>query len=324
LRRPLFRLIDSTHVLGRWKREERCIEFARTLLTNHSWGVIVEVLLHEMAHQYVDEVLGAGDERAHGPLFDQVCRKFRIDARAQGVPAAGDDATRTAILDKVSKLLALATSPNPHEAQSAMNAARRLMLKHNLERLEAERARGYVWKQLGPTLKRVEIHRGMASVILERHFFVTGIWTSVWDARTRERGSVLEVCGTPANVEFAAYVYSFLVHTAEGLWAMHRRANPGGGLTARRSFLRGVMQGFGEKLEAESRRDGEAGLVWVGDPALQDYFRRRHPHVSRRPSYGRHDPDAHASGREAGQRLVIHKPIESASAASRGMLLPRG
>jgi hypothetical protein len=180
-----------------------------------------------------------------------------------------------------------------------------------------------VWKQLGPALKRVEIHRGMAGMILETHFFVSGIWISVWDARSRERGSVLEVCGTAANVEFAEYVYSFLVHTAEGLWSVHRRANPGGGLSARRSFLRGVMQGFGEKLAAETRRDGESGLVWVGDPGLDEYFHRRNPRVTRRHSRGHHDADAHARGREAGKRLVLHKPIDGRSApGSRGLLLP--
>src|SRR5207247_2344668 len=112
----------------------------RTLLFEHPWGALVEVLMHEMAHQYVDEILAARDVQAHGLLFQRVCREFHIDGRARGVPEVAAAGAREAILDKISKLLALATSPNPHEAESAMNAARRLMLKHNLEHTAEDRS----------------------------------------------------------------------------------------------------------------------------------------------------------------------------------------
>jgi hypothetical protein len=319
LRTPAFRWIDSATLLGRWVGEERCIELARTLLFEHPWGEVIEVLLHEMAHQYVDEVLGERDVQTHGTLFREVCERFHIDARARAVPGTrspaeqADDAARTAVLDRIAKLLALATSPNPHEAQSAMNAAHRLMLKHNLERATADRARGYVWRHLGRPMKRIESHRSLAGSILTEHFFVDAIWISVWDLRTAARGTVLEVCGTPANVDLAAYVYSFLVHTAEALWDQHKKRTRQGGLVARRSFLRGVMLGFRDKLVAEAKHEREAGLVWVADPGLDDYFHGRHPHIKTRRTAGRHDASAHAHGRAAGQKLVLHKAVEGAS-----------
>ncbi len=324
LRKPQFRLMDSQAVLGRWCVDERCIEISRALLFDHPWGVLVEVLMHEMAHQYVDEVLGARDEQPHGMLFQRVCREFHIDARAQGVPEAPADETRAAILDRISKLLALATSPNPHEAQSAMNAAHRLMLKHNIERAAHDRARGYVWRHLGRPVRRVEAHRSLASGILGDHFFVEAIWVSVWDVRETRRGTVLEVTGTPANVDLAEYVYSFLVHTAEALWDGHRRAAGRGGLTARHSYLGGVMQGFREKLVAEGKRDREQGLVWVGDPALGAYFRGRHPHVRQRRTQGSLDALANARGRDAGRALVIHRAVTGSAVAGGLQLGPGG
>src|SRR5437762_8516986 len=109
LRAPQFRLIDSQALLGRWCSDERCIELSRTLLFDHPWAALVEVLMHEMAHQYVDEVLAARDVQAHGLLFQQVCREFHVDARARGVPETPANSSRDAILDKISKLLALAT-----------------------------------------------------------------------------------------------------------------------------------------------------------------------------------------------------------------------
>ncbi|MEI8257030.1 MAG: SprT-like domain-containing protein, partial [Deltaproteobacteria bacterium] len=94
LRAPQFRLIDTDAVLGRWSGEARCIEMSRTLLFDQSWAVVVEVLKHEMAHQYVDEVLGKHEEQAHGLAFRQVCRQFHIDARAAGMPEGEPDADR--------------------------------------------------------------------------------------------------------------------------------------------------------------------------------------------------------------------------------------
>src|SRR5664279_4917449 len=73
LRRPALMLVDSVSRLGRWHGGLRVIEIARSLLLNHGWGVLVEVLKHEMAHQYVDEVLGQPDDAMHGTEFRNVC-----------------------------------------------------------------------------------------------------------------------------------------------------------------------------------------------------------------------------------------------------------
>ena len=75
LRIPHFELTDNTSVLGRWLGGARIIELSRTLLIERGWAVLVEVLKHEMAHQYVDEILGHPDESVHGPEFRRVCEE---------------------------------------------------------------------------------------------------------------------------------------------------------------------------------------------------------------------------------------------------------
>src|SRR5882724_10189256 len=57
LRAPAFELTGSVDRLGRWVPAHRTLELSRDLLVKHGWGVLEEVLKHEMAHQYVDEVL---------------------------------------------------------------------------------------------------------------------------------------------------------------------------------------------------------------------------------------------------------------------------
>src|SRR5262249_18712892 len=109
LRVPAFELSDAEGRLGRWSGESRTLELRRTLLVDHGWGVLVEVLKHEMAHQFVDEVLGVHDEPDHGPMFRKVCEERGIDARAAGAPVV--DRLRDHVLERIAKLLALAESP---------------------------------------------------------------------------------------------------------------------------------------------------------------------------------------------------------------------
>src|SRR4051812_30613659 len=66
LRRPVFGLSEGTR-LGAWHGLRREITLSRALVLEQPWGAVREVLKHEMAHQYVDEVLGVRDQTAHGP-----------------------------------------------------------------------------------------------------------------------------------------------------------------------------------------------------------------------------------------------------------------
>src|SRR6185369_13357415 len=80
LKAPVLALADTTTRLGAWVRATRRLELSRTLVLEASWPEVLAVLQHEMAHQYVDEVLGVADETAHGASFRQVCDERGIDA----------------------------------------------------------------------------------------------------------------------------------------------------------------------------------------------------------------------------------------------------
>ena len=59
----------------------------------------------------------------------------------------------------------------------------------------------------------------MVAMILGMHFFVEGIWIPVYRPLEAKRGSVLEICGSSANLAIAEYVHGFLHQTADRLWA---------------------------------------------------------------------------------------------------------
>jgi hypothetical protein len=325
LQRCALEFVDPGPRLGRWRAEHRTIELSRSLLLEHGWGVLVEVLKHEMAHQYVYEVDGAHDEPPHGPRFRRVCRERGIDERAAGIPVSGSGGEAELfdkrMLDRVAKLLALAESANEHEAQNAMSAAQRLMLKYNLEVSLDSRPGSYGFRHLGRATGRVtEAERRLANILAD-HFFVECIWVPVWRPLEGKRGSVLEVCGRPENLELAAYVHAFLTQTAEALFRDYRRKNPHEKNKNRQSFTAGVMLGFQDKLKEERKKNQSQGLIWVSDANLNDWFERRYPYVRRVTRSGPRRTSAYALGREAGKRIVLHRGVQE-GASARIRLLP--
>jgi len=316
LRAPTLALIDGAQKLGQWLAGARRIELQRAFVVDGAWGSVVEVLKHEMAHQFVTEVLGDPDPTPHGPAFRAVCERHGIDASAAGVPDAAASPEADRILSRVCKLLALAESPNVHEAELAMAEAQRLMLRHNIE-VTAQSA--YSFRHLGTPTGRVSEAERILANILNDHFFVECIWVPVWRAREGKRGSVLEVCGTTLNLTIAEHTHAFLIHTADRLWAQYKRDH-GVGNRDRRTYQAGVMTGFREKLDAQRRRDTRAGLVWIGDGDLTKYWRRRHPYVRSIRHYGTEPNEAHAHGRAAGRNIVLQRAMHER--VSRGRLLP--
>jgi hypothetical protein len=321
LRRPILEIADLDSQLGRWMSDHRTLQISRSLILGQGWGVVVEVLKHEMAHQFVDEVLGLRNQPAHGPAFRQVCAERGIDPRAAGLPDAKpaiQDEHR--LLERVAKLLALAESPNMHEAQAAMSAAQRLMLKYNLEALVKAPRRSYGFRHLGEPTGRVDESRRFLASILGDFFFVEVIWVTVWRVHEKKRGKVLEICGTPENLELCAYVHSFLIHTSERLWREYKRENGVRGNRSRRVFIAGVMAGFRDKLMSEREHSDKQGLVWAGDSDLSAYLRRRHPHMRYMRHQGNRRNEAWTHGRAAGRKIVLHRGVSEGPSGGRKLL----
>jgi hypothetical protein len=319
LRPPALQIDRSGARLGHWQRETRTLSLSHEHLIRHRWDDVLETLKHEMAHQYVDEVMG-GDERPHGPRFASACTLLEIRPDASGTPSAGDDPAAK-ILRRVQKLLALATSANRHEAEAAMAAANTLLLRYNLELPPDAPRPGYEARRLGDSAAAIPLDWKLVSAILGEFFFVECIWVTTYNAPQDRHERRLEVMGSPENLEMAAYVHDFLHGSCRRLWDEARAAlalPP----ARRREFIAGVLMGFRDKLRSERARNEEQGLVWLGDVDLDNYVRRRHPSVRSMGGAAVRHGRAHAAGRAAGEGLTLHRPVHDQQ--SRGLALPPG
>ena len=233
-----------------------------------------------MAHQFVHEVLQQHGETAHGPAFRETCKKLGIDASAgrRAVTENGQSSEEAKPTRRYSSG-SLASSRPRRERQrqrgagGPMSAAQRLMLKYNLDSVRDHVSRGYGFRHLGQASGRVTEAERVLAKILSEHFFVEVIWVPVYRPLEQKNGSILEVCGTPANLEMASYVHAFLTHTAEQLWrAQGEKQNGIRRNRDRRTYLAG-RDGLSREAEvaahrAQRARHGVGGRRRLGGSSI--------------------------------------------------------
>jgi len=331
LRPPSIQLHDGERRWGAWHPGRRLITISRRQALCYTWESVVETLKHEMAHQYVSEVLQAHDEPPHGRVFREVCETLRCSpapADDGGVPLdrprpSAEVDENDARLARIQKLLALADrNPDEHEARAAFARASQLMRKYNVHAVGTRAAQDYHHRHAGPTSGRVAHHRYVIASLLQEFFFVQCIWVESYLVRTGKRGHRLELLGTRSNVDMAEYVHDCLDRSCDTLWQAYKDREGITDRRAKRQYLDGLLSGFRRQLARSAQQSEQAGLVWVGDPGLTRWVRRRYPHVTTSRLDGVAPSRAREAGVAEGERLRLHDPLPRSPARDRGRLLP--
>lgn len=302
---PVFQLHDGLSRLGYWEHGSRTISISRDYAFTERWNKTLTVLKHEMVHQYIDEVLHSPEEKPHGPLFQSLCERFKVDSFEEADMVSSEQ-KHSQVFEKIRKLLSLATSENVNESEVAMNKANALMMRWNIERLEKEDPK-FIHRHLGKP-GRLNVIVKMLSTILHSHFFVEALFLESYDVKLAKRGRVLEICGLRENVEIAEYVYHYLLNTAEMHWKIHKKENKA---SHRTNYIYGLLLGFYEKLEEQqSQQKQDQALVWLGDPELARYFKKRYPYTrSAGSSSMTMNKDSFDAGKKQGRSVVISKGL---------------
>jgi hypothetical protein len=312
MRPPLFSLRDMEDRWGSWSGKKREISLSRNLLLNHPWDAVCEVLLHEMAHQFTEEVFTAHHEPPHGPQFQKACYLLRANPKASGNYKPLDERIRQGssgaedkIMLRVKKLMALAESPNQHEAEAAMGKAHELISKYNLDLLSQDENRNFTSVFVGqPALRHPPEDYALAH-LLQDYYFVRGIWVSAYVPGKGKMGGVLEISGTIPNIKMASYVHDFVRQFIHSQWVAYNKDR---GLNRHRQtdFAVGIVEGFRSKLEAPPSQ----ALIKMPDPLLKEYLAYKYPRtVTVNRGAARPDKNVLQDGKRIGRRMIIAKGI---------------
>jgi hypothetical protein len=341
-------LTDSDSFWAQWNPTTRTILFSRKLIENHNWFQVLSILRHEMAHQLLDEsyIPGSMEYRSHGEPFQIGCRILGVPEEYTGATAClqsssldwrsekRDDITEK-LLEKVRKLLSLATSSNEHEALLAMNKVRELYAKYNLDEAEGSRKQRFAHLVITHGKKRIEAHQSRTTSILVEHFFVQVITTKIFDAKSLEHHVGIEIVGTRENVMMAEYVYHFLIQQTDYLVSEIAKTKPLSRVQ-RKSYKLGALAGFSEKLRETERAktindslspNTGPGLIRLAlakfhrDTVLDRYLNNIYPRLSSNRGSSQYvDGSAFSQGQSVGRTITLNKAVNSSN-ENRGQLL---
>ena len=335
LKPVVIQVVEMSGTWGKWDPFFRTISLNAKLIREHSWDVVLEILKHEMAHQYVTDHDFKARDTDHGPAFQQACQKLGVSSwasRAGGeIPAFIPSIKERVLspedqrlLERVEKLLSLAQSSNEHEALLAMERVRELYAKHNLERIIRSKDENNMDSLFFcRKKKRTEPTEAKILAILNEHFRVKVIHTHLFDAKACVRFKAAEILGRRENILMAEFVYHFLHQQCQSLWLSYQARTRCEALM-RRSYQLGVLCGFDEKLVKTdsidilvARRsavtDSEVkSLQKIERSACEKFVGMRYPRISKKSwGGGRVDQGAFTNGQSEGRQLNLNKPLKS-------------
>lgn len=204
-------------------------------------AVLRDLLRHELAH-YLVRVFHGEASTPHGVEYKAICQRYgwyeEVQAASGDLPSVQKvgDLRADAVIEKVKKLLALASSSNPHESELATLKANQLILRHHLDRSRLGDQRELCVVTVMSAPKKNALMTAIYEILT--HFLVKPI---LFYGRQEVR---LEAAGTREQIELAQYVAGFLQTELARLW----KAQNLKGLRAKNSFYTGVARGYSEKL----------------------------------------------------------------------------
>ena len=342
LQAPVFELSGGVKQLGCWLPAQRIIRISSHLIIDHPWNVVLMVLKHEMAHQVCSELFGCS-RAGHGRNFGRACQLLGIPSpycRSSGdlaavvatFPQDHQTAAGRRIIERISKLLALAGSNNEHEAALAMQRATELLHRHNLDQTSVDNPSACTRVIINTRSKQIPAYRRAICAILRDYFFVQVICSSLYDPQTNNSYKTIELLGRVENVPVAEHCYHFLEQQLAGLWQKNRHKYQGNSRTAKKSYYLGLLHGFAEKMATQTRNSRTSrqtshavttpgSLAISRDSKLQDFVSFHFPRLKKRSSRGvkiySHPYDEAV---DTGKNIILHQGVEDKKEGLQGLL----
>lgn len=297
LTKPVINIGEFNSSWGYWDPLSRKLSLSKNLILEYSWEIVVEILKHEMAHQYVGEVLCPSENVSpHGIEFQSACEKLGIEYWARSsacssldFPKLGkseSDISQKPIVLKIKKLLALGQSQNEHEALLALKKAKELSDKYNLSDLSSTSSDDYDFITICHNKKRSPSYQVQLASLLTSHFKVEAIFSEIYCQHSRCTYKSLLIYGSSSNLKIAEYIYYYIWNNLPLLWSLCKTSQKS--YSHRRSYYSGFLSAIREKLILEEN----SGLkshnyskeqrinLRKKDQQLVNYIQSKHPRTT--------------------------------------------
>lgn len=324
---PMIALNPDLSDWGRWQGgQKRLLELKTQLVEKHPWYAVLEVFRHEIAHQIMEECFRDLSETPHGPKFRSLCLRLGTNPAASGTYPTLDQrvfgneeeglSEESKLVLKVRKLLALAESANPHEAETALLKAQELTEKYAISLDEQSSDEEFFSVAIGKAVSRRDLVNVKAANILQAFYNVMVIWDTFPDHKTLQYRKVLVIHGTRSNIKIASYAFDCLFRQIDFAWEqlpLHLQARKSPGY-AKRDFAVGLLNGFYKALDQQHQeRPAEIqALVLQQNKRLEGFYRQMYPHVRRHQSRGiQQDILLTKEGEKAGREFILHPGLDT-------------
>ena len=212
-------------------------------------------------------------------------------------------------IDKIKKLLRLSKSPNPHEAELAMERAFEIAAQHQIDiaTLDLGEEENRIVREACRCGQRLSLSRKLAMSIAASFFNCTPVISRpdvVW-------------FGTKTDIEMGKYVVEFLVSTCDAFTEQTRREYRHRFTENRRrnlvfGFFYGISSKLGKAKEQACLVENQLALVLrnnekARDDAKAQWFPNTVRSSAAQPR--RRDPDWLVMGYEKGQSTEINRPL---------------
>ena len=310
-----FVVFENKRLLGFCQSRLLQVGINRNLMYTEGNKRIKNVLRHELAHLVAAWEYGY-DILDHGPEFRIVCKRYGWGKEVQ---AAEDDFSfldegekretlpDEKVIQKVKKLMSLAKSGNLHEAELATVKANQLLLRHNLEEIDAKNFHDESTTYVENILKSRQLNGKIRAIIsILETFYVYPICNYGVDVM------YVQVIGNKTSVVLAEYVAKFLDRELERLWHLNRKKLKLSGGRDKKWFMFGVAKGYQEKIERQTLvKENKKALVFLKEDLARRVLQVFPRLYSQSSSSGRPDDQSVKAGYEEGSNLSIHQGVSS-------------
>ena len=209
------------------------------------------------------------------------------------------------IKEKIAKLLALAESSNPHEAELAAKRAYELMLKHKLELSDIEQEKDFIKELIPHKTKNLSASDRFLALALSDYFFVSILNQRIGKTKTSY------FVGKPSNIANIKEVFNFLVESRNAFYKKNKKEIKIHKKSFELGFSKGIIIILEESKKETQSENNTRDLIVLEEVMLNNHIAEEYSDARKRHTSGGNIKDfkSFANGIESAGKSDFRKRI---------------